>query len=137
MPQDYAIDRIALQDLMLNYAAAIDERDYERYKACFAEEVEVLDFGEQTYQGREAWLEYVWDVLQTYSATQHMLGPQLATIEGDKAITRTDVRALHFLMGDAADCFTLWATYHTEMLRIDNRWQIVRHQLVVCGTRTE
>ena len=38
-------DREALQDLMLTYAAAVDERDRQRYAGCFAEDVEVVGFG--------------------------------------------------------------------------------------------
>ena len=83
MPSDQAADRIALQDLMLNYAAGVDERDFERYKACFAEHVEVFNFGAQTFHGLDAWLDYVWEALENYSSTQHLLGPQLATIEGN------------------------------------------------------
>lgn len=130
-------DRIALQDLMLNYAAAVDERDFERYKACFAEDVEVVNFGTRTYLGRDDWLDYVWQALKKYSASQHMLGPQLATIEGDLARTRSDVQALHFLAGEDAGRLTLWATYKTDMRRIEGRWQITRHELVVCGSSAD
>jgi hypothetical protein len=79
---------------------------------------------------------YVWSALERYSATQHLLGPQFATIEGDKAQTRSDVQATHFLAGDSGR-FTLWATYITTMRRIDDRWQINRHELVICGTSTD
>ena len=114
MNQDHASDRIALQDVMLHYAAAVDERDIERYRACFTDDVEVVGFGTRTYRGREDWVAYVWEALQKYAATQHMLGPTLATINGDEADTRTDVQAVHFL-ADSDTRFTLWATYKTDM----------------------
>jgi ketosteroid isomerase-like protein len=136
MPQDYSRDRIELQDLMLNYAAGVDERDITRYSACFADDVEVVNFGTQTFRGREEWVAYVWSALDQYSSTQHMLGPQLATLEGDEAHTRSDVQALHFLK-DSDARFTLWATYCTTMRRIQGRWLITRHELKVCGTRTD
>lgn len=136
MPNNYARDRIELQDVMLNYAAAIDERDLERYTSCFSDDVEVVGFGTQTYHGRNAWVDYVWSALERYSATQHLLGPQFATIGGDEAQTRSDVQATHFLAGDNGR-FTLWATYISTMRRIDQRWQISRHELVVCGTSTD
>jgi uncharacterized protein (TIGR02246 family) len=136
MPHDYTRDRIELQDLMLHYAAAVDERDIERYKACFAEDVEVVGFGTQTYQGRDAWVEYVWSALEKYHATQHLLSPQFATIDGDEAQTRSDVQALHFLTAGEAR-FTLWATYKTNMRRSNGRWLISRHELVVCGTHAD
>ena len=137
MSSDYSQDRIALQDAMLNYAAAVDERDYERYKACFAPEVEAFNFGDQTYRGRDAWLEYVWAALEKYSATQHLLGPQFATIEGDVARTRSDVQALHFTREEKPKQIILWATYLTDMERRDGAWKIIRHELVVRGSKAD
>jgi ketosteroid isomerase-like protein len=129
-------DRIALQDVMLNYAAAVDERDLGRYRACFCDDVEVIGFGTQTYRGKDDWVNYVWGALEKYSASQHMLGPLFATVEGDEAQTRSDVQALHFLADDETR-LTLWATYKTTMRRIEDRWLISRHELVVCGTSTD
>lgn len=137
MTNDYGRDRIALQDLMLNYAAAIDERDFERYNDCFAEDVEVFNFGTDTYRGREAWLNYVWSALEKYSASQHLLGPLLANINGDEAQTRSDFQATHFLAGDEGGRVTLWATYKTDMWRLDGEWKITRHELEVRGSSTD
>lgn len=138
-------DRIALQDLMLNYAAAVDERDIERYRSCFAEDVLVVNFGEQDFQGRETWVDHVWAELEKFSSTQHLLGPQFAQVTDDRAETRSDVQALHYLAASengAEDSegitrFILWATYHTTMLRIDGQWKIARHELQVRGTSAE
>lgn len=136
MPENNSRDRIELQDVMLSYAAGVDERDRERYADCFCDNVEVVGFGTQTFRSRDAWVNYVWRALENYSATQHLLGPQFATINGDDAHTRSDVQAVHFLLDDNAR-FTLWATYKTIMRRNKNRWQISRHELVVRGTRTD
>lgn len=136
MSHDYTRDRVELQDVMLNYVAAVDERDMGRYKACFADDVEVVGFGSQTYRGSDAWTDYVWNALSKYSASQHLIGPQFAIIEGDEAHTRSTVQALHFL-ADGGTRVTLWGTYHTTMRRIDGRWMISRHELVVCGTSTD
>ena len=137
MSDQWVADRIALQDVMLNYATGVDERDYDRYRACFADDVEILDFGKNPIHGADAWLEYVKEALDQYDATQHMLGPQLATIDGDTAHARTDVQALHYLKEPAGSTFTLWATYETDMQRTAGAWKITRHRLVVRGSKTE
>ena len=137
MSDQWVADRIALQDVMLNYAMGVDERDYEVYRSCFADDVEILDFGPDPIHGADAWLEYVKKALDQYDATQHMLGPQLATVNGDTAHTRTDVQALHYLKEPAGSTFTLWATYETDMQRIDGAWKISKHRLVSRGTRSE
>ncbi|ARN75712.1 nuclear transport factor 2 family protein [Oceanicoccus sagamiensis] len=130
-------DRTALQDLMLRYAAGVDERDYDLYASCFAEQLEVVGFGEKSFNSKEAWLDYVWTALKGYGETQHMLGPQLATIEGDTAQTRNDVQAFHSLLDQEAQHFILWATYKTEMKKFGGAWKITRHELVVRGTQSQ
>ena len=75
----------------------------------------------------DAWTAFVATALEAYGATQHMLGPQLATVEGDSAHCRTDVQALHYLKARADTTLTLWATYETDMQRIDGEWKIKRH----------
>lgn len=128
-------DRIALQDVMLRYAIGVDERDMELYASCFADNVEVVDFAPEPIIGRDNMVQFVTEALEKYGATQHMLGPQYAEIDGDTATTRSDVQALHYLIDDPEKTLTLWATYNTQMQRIDGRWQITRHQLAARGTK--
>lgn len=137
MSDQWAADRLALQDVMLRYAAGVDERDFDMYRSCFADDVEVLGFGPETVHGGDAWLEYVKNALERFGPTQHMLGPQLATVDGDKAHCRTDVQALHYLKEPEGQTLTLWATYETDMERVDGQWKIKRHRLVSRGTRQQ
>lgn len=130
-------DRQACQDVMLNYAAGVDERDFERYRRCFADDVEILDFGPEPIHGAEAWVAFVREALKAYGPTQHMLGPQYAEIDGDLARTRSDVQALHYMADAPQRTLTLWATYETELRRIDGAWRISRHRLVPRGTRIQ
>ena len=130
-------DRIALQDVMLKYAAGVDERDFDLYASCFMENVEVVDFGEAPINGRDEWVEYVKGALDNYGPTQHMLGPQLATVDADNAHCRTDVQALHYLKQPEGEILTLWATYETDMVRTDEGWKISRHRLVSRGIKQQ
>lgn len=137
MDERQLADRIALMDVMLRYAKGADERDLELYRSCFTDNVEVVGFGDQTYRGADAWTAYVAEALERFGATQHLLGPQLATVDGDRAHCRTDVQALHFIKDEPGTTLTLWATYETDMKRIDGDWKISRHQLVPRGTRIQ
>lgn len=137
MSDHWAADRLALQDVMLRYAAGVDERDFDMYRSCFADDVEVLGFGAETVHGGDAWLAYVKNALERFGPTQHMLGPQLATVDGDKAHCRTDVQALHYLKEPEGQTLTLWATYETDMQRINGEWKIKKHRLVSRGTRQQ
>ena len=130
-------DRIALQDVMLRYAAGVDERDMDLYESCFADDVEIVGFGEEVIRGAGAWRAYVEQALSKYGATQHMLGPQMATLQGETAHCRTDVQAFHCLLEPAGATLTLWATYLTDMRKQGADWHIVRHELVPRHTKVE
>mgnify|MGYP001394101535 FL=1 len=130
-----ADDRRQLQDLMLSYAAAVDDRDMARYRACFAEDAEIVGFGEETVTGADAWTASVESQLDAFSSTQHLMSPQLASITGDTASARTDVQALHVLKDGNGAMFTLWATYLTDFVRKEDGWKISRHELVIRGTQ--
>ena len=132
-----AEDRFALMDVMLSYTKGVDERDMELYRSCFADDVEVVGFGAEVYNGGDEWTAYVIEALKAYGPTQHMLGPQLAHMEGDIAHCRTDVQAHHYLADAPTTTLTLWATYNSDMKKIDGQWKIVRHELVSRGTRVQ
>ena len=71
---------------MLSYAAAVDDRDMARYRACFADDVEIVGFGEATISGADTWTASVESQLDAFSATQHLMSPQLATVSGDHGL---------------------------------------------------
>ena len=66
-----------------------------------------------------------------------MLGPVYAEVKGDHADVRTDVQALHYMADDPETTLTLWATYVTEMKKLEGTWKISRHELVRRGTRIQ
>ena len=136
MSQEVA-DRIAVQDVMLTYTKAVDEKDYELYYSLFTADLEVVGMGAETIHGLDVFYEWWKKALSAYGNTQHMLGPTLATIEGDYAKTRTDVQAHHYLIDDPEKTLTLWATYYTDMKRGTDGWKICRHELVSRGVRAQ
>jgi uncharacterized protein (TIGR02246 family) len=130
---DALADRFALQDVMANYAAGVDERDMERLRRCFADDVEVLGFTREPMRGAAAWLDFVARALEQFEATHHLMSLQHATIDGDRAHARTDVHAQHFLKSPAGATETIFATYETDFERIGGRFRIVRQRFVPRG----
>ena len=48
-------DRLAIQDVMTNYAAGVDDRDMAQYRRCFADDVEIVGFGGDAVVGADQW----------------------------------------------------------------------------------
>jgi len=132
-----ADDRHAIQDVIVTYAASIDDRDFDAYRRCFAEDVELEGFGAKPIRGLDPWLAFVEKTLSSYRATQHMLGVPKIAIDGDRASMRTDVQAIHFPVEAEAKTFLLWATYETQLERSGSGWQIRHHRLVARGHKFE
>ena len=59
--------------------------------------------------------------LEAYGPTQHMLSPQYVEFDGEIAVTRSDVQALHYLKDPKGGTLTLWATYKTNMQKISGQ----------------
>ena len=93
--------------------------------------------GPEVMHGIETYYPWWKEALDQYNNTQHMLSPTYATIDGDTAKTRTDVQATHYPKGESDPTVTLilWATYHTDMRRVDGQWKICRHELVSRGMK--
>ena len=70
-------DRIQVQDVMLKYAAGIDDGDFELYRSCFVDEVEIVGMDKQPIHGIEAWMVFVKQALGVFQAAlqvEHALG---------------------------------------------------------------
>jgi ketosteroid isomerase-like protein len=133
----HLLDRQELADLLIRYAAAIDQKDMDAMRALFVPEVEAVGFGRETIRGLDAWVAFVNRQIAHFHATQHMLGPQLAEIDGDEANTRTDLQATHWMSEPKGEVFTLWGSYLTRMQRTPDGWRISRHGLDIRGTKRD
>lgn len=130
-------DHLATQDVMVRYAACLDERDWVAYRECFAPDVEFHGFGPEVISGVDAWIEFVEGVLGRFEATQHMLGPPRVVLSGSQAELRTELAAQHFYLEPKGRIFSLWGTYRSTLVRLPERWCIRRHALDTRATRTD
>ena len=128
-------DRLAVQDVMIKYATSCDRRDMEEYGSCFAEDALITGFGASDFHGRKAWVEYVDKALTRFTGTQHMLGNQRVTLNGDTAKLQTSVQATHFLADRPGTTLTLFATYYDDLVKRDGAWEITNHRLEPVSTQ--
>ena len=126
-------DRIALQDVMTRYAIAVDDKDYEGYRVLFTEDVHVLGLTPKDMHGMDEFFPWWKNAIDQYDSTQHLFSPMIATVDGDYAKTISNLQALHYPKGDPDTTVTLWASYKTDMRRVDGVWKICRHELIRRG----
>ena len=129
-------DRRAAEDVIVRYTASIDDQDFDTHRTCFVPDVEFHGFGAEVVHGIDAWMDFVSKTLEPYAATQHLLGPPQAELRGDEALLRADVQAQHFQRSPKGRIFTLWGTYRSQLVRVNDAWRIKRHELVTRATRS-
>lgn len=133
------IDRQAISDTVLRYATGIDMRDWEAYRSCFTDEVEI-DFsswsgGEPQVMRADDWTAAVCAGLSGFQATQHISSNHVIDVDGDEATCVSYMQAQHYLPNDEGDnTLTLGGYYTNTLVRIASGWRIRRCQLTVTWT---
>lgn len=132
-------DRQKVQDIVIRYAAGIDKRDWEAYRSCFADEVEI-DFtswigGTPSVFPADRWVELVRRTLGGFTSTQHVSANQKVHIESNEAICVSDMQAEHFLPNDEMEhIYTIGGHYTNSLLRTSGGWKIRKCKLTVTWT---
>ena len=136
-------DRIEIQDLLIRYTVAIDEKDWEKLDTCFLPDAKV-DYttsggikGE--YPEVRAWLA---KALAPFTMSQHLISNSTVELDGDRAKTRTMV---YNPMGvprkdGSLHIFTVGAYYDDVLVRTPEGWRIAERfeeQAFMQGTLPE
>jgi 3-phenylpropionate/cinnamic acid dioxygenase small subunit len=122
-------DRLAIQDLLIRYAVAIDSKNWNLLDTCFTADAQV-DYSQSggikgRYPEVRAWLE---KALSAFAVTQHFIGNTTVEISGDRAATRTYlINPMIFRNPDGSQhIFTVGAYYSDELVWSDAGWRIAR-----------
>jgi len=130
------LDRMEISDTVIRYATGIDMRDWEAYRSCFTEEVEI-DFSSFAGGGPERlsadrWVRRVRRIVEGFRSTQHISTNHVVRIRGDEATCVSYMVAQHYLPNDQGDnTCTLGGYYTNELVRTPKGWRIRRCKLTV------
>lgn len=124
------LDKQAISEVLFNYSAGCDRRDWDLFRGCFCDEVEI-DLS--SWSGSPAsilklddWVEGVRTGLSGFDATQHLSGNHRIEVNGAKAHATSNIQASHMLAGQRV---TLGGWYNTHLVRQGDSWRIARSQL--------
>ena len=120
-------DRLAISDVLIRYATALDGRDWELLASCFTDDA-TLDYDTSGTYGRDAFVEHCRAGLARMKATQHCVTNHVISTDGDRAHSTSYVIAQHVRENDVT--FTLGGTYSDDLVRAGTEWRIASRRFV-------
>lgn len=124
-------ERFAIVDLLNEYAAAVDARDWKRLEErVFAPDVECRYAGFGEFRGRDAVLDFLRESMAPVTMSQHVLSNHVFRIAGERAETRVYLLAhLRLETAEGERRISEGGVYEHELLRGAAGWRI--HRLVL------
>jgi hypothetical protein len=127
------IDRLAISDVVVRYATAVDGRDWDLYASCFTDplDVDFPSFSDRpgAPMARSAWVERVRGTIDGFDVTQHLSTNHVATFAtDDEATCVSQMQAMHVL--DRRQV-VLGGYYTNTLVRTPAGWRICRCALTV------
>jgi hypothetical protein len=127
-------DRAALSDLLNDYAAGVDQRDWRLFRSCFTDDLEADFTGVvpgNICHGADKWVAAAVKLIEPLAVTQHLITNHVHDIEGDIARTRSYLQAQHVQTGADGKPrhFLIGGYYNYDMVRTDQGWKIKKYSL--------
>jgi 3-phenylpropionate/cinnamic acid dioxygenase small subunit len=115
-------DRIAIDDLLTAYAVAVDDRDWDAVRACFAPgaKLDYTTFGAPDGPVDEV-VEWIAKMIAPFEMTQHHITNRKVTLDGDSA---TVVSYLFNPMTAGGSLIQVGGRYHDKLQRTPDGWRI-------------
>ena len=121
------LDRAAIDDVLDEYAAAIDARDFARVSALFTADAH-LDYRSSGGPAgpRDEVVDWLRSSLPLVAFTQHLLTNRRVRIDGDTASVRVELfNPLLFDSEGETSVMLLGGRYDDRLTRTDDGWRIV------------
>lgn len=97
----WLVDRALISDLLVEFARALDTRDWDAYAATYVDDA-VLEIGDVVrLEGRDAIRAATERNLGAYAGTWHGSSNHAITVDGDSATTRSYLHGVHLLADDS------------------------------------
>lgn len=129
------LDRAEITEVQIRYATGTDSHDWELFRSCFTDEVEV-DFSDGFGQpvvrlSADDWVKGTAPRMESFKATQHMITNQVITFDDDDHATGVAyVRARHHLPNTTGGSDqTVYGYYTNRFERTPNGWRIAAVKL--------
>ncbi len=127
-------DKLAITDLLYQYATGLDSRDWDLLRECFTEDgvADFLEFG-GVNEGQDAIVELCSGVLSGLDSSQHLIGNPRVTVDGDRAEAVCYFQAQHVFVSPAGgSTYLVGGRYEDRLRRCADGWRI-EHRTLHCS----
>ncbi len=131
-----AADRLAIQDLMVRYAIALDTRDWALFRDVWTPDCVVHYLPNTVLHGYDEVRDFCDRALSRFRITQHMLGNYVVELDGDTARTSAALQAAHVPPEGKGPVYTVWGVYRDLVVRTPAGWRIRERSLEPTMTKT-
>jgi ketosteroid isomerase-like protein len=124
----WLVDRALISDLMVEFARALDERDWDAYADTYTQDgvLAIGDVVELVGRDRIRTMTAGKRGLGGYSGTWHLGSNHAITIEGDTARLRSYLLGVHMLSEETTDHADGAGWYDCELARTSAGWRFTR-----------
>jgi len=120
-------DRLAIEDLIVSYATAMDTQDWDLYRSCFRPDARTVMDRVGEFDTCEAVIELLAPRLTIFTALQHFVSNVVVSGDGDVATARNYFVSHHVPTG--ADAYTYGGTFEFALVRDTEGWRISSHTI--------
>ena len=123
-------DHREIEAVLCRYAAALDQKQYDRLNEVFVPEAVANYVGLTECNGIDSIIGLVSGVLDQCGNTQHLLGNIQIDVRGDEAAASCYLQAIHVGLGEYSDqLFIVWGEYKDRLVRTSDGWRISYREL--------
>jgi len=133
------LDRAAISDVIHDYAAGLDMKDWKLLRTCFADDFEA-DFTAalpgDVCRDPDEWVDILRSVLSKIEGTQHIITNHVHDISGDRSKSSAYIQSQHVRRAadGSEEHFIFAGFYDYDMVRTPQGWKFGRYAIRPCWT---
>lgn len=134
----WLVDRAAISDLLIDFARALDDQDWDGYAANYCPDGVLSIPPVIEHHGQAGMADFVRGSLGRFAGTHHLSANHAITIDGDRATTRSYLLAAHVFDSDNPQVHADGAGWYLcELRRLDEGWRFAKVTLQIRYTSGE
>jgi 3-phenylpropionate/cinnamic acid dioxygenase small subunit len=126
LPIQQISDRLEIEQVLVRYCHAIDQRDWDAYRSVYTRDAVIDDVSAGSGNSVDQMVAFLSSALEKVSLIQHAISTSLIKIDGDRASARTICHCPVVLdRGDGqTEMFFQGLWYVDELVRTPDGWKI-------------